>query len=273
MRATVVLPEPGGPQKIIEPKLGAAMRRVSAPSGPVRCSWPAISLRSCGRRRSASGAAGGTKSAMRERPQARPPGLVKHRRERPSRRSGDEERLMIDLDVVRRAGLPSSDPEAAGFSPRGLERLVEGPAIARRPQAGSRRLRVALSQGRRRLCQPLRRGPARWDGAQRRNDLPHLFHDQADRLARGDDAGRGRPAAAFRALEQIYSRLRRHEGWRGGRRRAPTRRPQTAHHDPGSDASHLRHILWLHRRDESPQGVPCRRTVAGRRLRSKAIAK
>ena len=37
-RATVVLPLPGGPQKIIEPSAGDASRRVSAPSGPVRCS-------------------------------------------------------------------------------------------------------------------------------------------------------------------------------------------------------------------------------------------
>ena len=42
-RATVVLPLPGGPQKIIEPSDGALSRRVSAPSGPVRCSWPETS--------------------------------------------------------------------------------------------------------------------------------------------------------------------------------------------------------------------------------------
>ena len=59
-RATVVLPLPGGPQKIIEPSEGAASRRVSAPSGPVRCSWPETSASVIGRRRSASGAGGGS---------------------------------------------------------------------------------------------------------------------------------------------------------------------------------------------------------------------
>ena len=42
-RATVVLPVPGGPQKIRLPSEPEATSRVSAPSGPVRCSWPATS--------------------------------------------------------------------------------------------------------------------------------------------------------------------------------------------------------------------------------------
>ena len=59
-RATVVLPLPGGPQKIIEPSVGDWSRRVSAPSGPVRCSWPETSASVLGRRRSASGGGGGS---------------------------------------------------------------------------------------------------------------------------------------------------------------------------------------------------------------------
>ena len=39
-RATVVLPVPGGPQKISEPSVRAASMRVSTPSGPSRWSWP-----------------------------------------------------------------------------------------------------------------------------------------------------------------------------------------------------------------------------------------
>src|SRR6202042_1975781 len=50
---------PGGPQKIIEPSEDDASRRVSAPSGPVRCSWPETSASVIGRSRSASGAGGG----------------------------------------------------------------------------------------------------------------------------------------------------------------------------------------------------------------------
>src|SRR5579871_6022777 len=57
-RATVVFPLPGGPQKIIEPSVGDSSNRVSAPFGPVRCSWPETSARVCGRRRSASGRGG-----------------------------------------------------------------------------------------------------------------------------------------------------------------------------------------------------------------------
>ena len=55
-RATVVLPVPGGPQKIIEPSEPERINRVSAPSSPVRCSWPTTSARFFGRSRSASGA-------------------------------------------------------------------------------------------------------------------------------------------------------------------------------------------------------------------------
>ena len=36
--ATVVLPVPGGPQKIIEPSVPEAIMRERAPSGPVSCS-------------------------------------------------------------------------------------------------------------------------------------------------------------------------------------------------------------------------------------------
>ena len=39
-RATVVLPVPGGPQKISEPSDPASISRVSTPSLPVRCSCP-----------------------------------------------------------------------------------------------------------------------------------------------------------------------------------------------------------------------------------------
>ena len=68
-RATVVLPLPGGPQKIIEPSEGAASRRVNAPFGPVRCSWPETSAIDIGRSRSASGAGGG--SGLGSRPSRR----------------------------------------------------------------------------------------------------------------------------------------------------------------------------------------------------------
>ena len=72
-RATVVLPVPGGPQKIIEPRLGAASRRVSAPSGPVRCSCPATSSSVCGRSRSGKAAAARGARTDRNRRSTPPP--------------------------------------------------------------------------------------------------------------------------------------------------------------------------------------------------------
>ena len=65
-RATVVLPEPGGPQKISDPIAFARSIRVSAPSGPSKWSWPATSLRRRGRNLSASG-----RGASFSRPAAR----------------------------------------------------------------------------------------------------------------------------------------------------------------------------------------------------------
>ena len=57
-RATVVLPVPGGPQKISEPSDPDWIIRLSAPSGPVRCSCPTTSERLRGRSRSARGCPG-----------------------------------------------------------------------------------------------------------------------------------------------------------------------------------------------------------------------
>ena len=54
-RATVVLPVPGGPQKISEPSERVSSMRVSAPSGPSRWSCPTTSASFVGRSLSASG--------------------------------------------------------------------------------------------------------------------------------------------------------------------------------------------------------------------------
>ena len=55
MRASVVFPVPGGPQKISEGTRSAAMARRRNPPGPTTFSWPATSSRVRGRMRSASG--------------------------------------------------------------------------------------------------------------------------------------------------------------------------------------------------------------------------
>jgi hypothetical protein len=54
-RAMVVLPTPGGPQRISEESEPRASMRVSVPAGPSRWSWPTTSASARGRSRSASG--------------------------------------------------------------------------------------------------------------------------------------------------------------------------------------------------------------------------
>src|SRR6185312_13013852 len=54
-RATVVLPEPGGPHRIMLCRRPLRSMRVSVPSGPTRWSWPTTSASRFGRNRSASG--------------------------------------------------------------------------------------------------------------------------------------------------------------------------------------------------------------------------
>src|ERR1700704_6664250 len=56
MLATVVLPVPGGPHKIIEGTLPCAMAARKILPLPVKCCWPTNSSRDCGRSRSAKGA-------------------------------------------------------------------------------------------------------------------------------------------------------------------------------------------------------------------------
>ena len=57
MRASVVLPTPGGPQKIIEPTLSFSISRRSTFPSPSRCFCPQYSSSVRGRSRAASGSA------------------------------------------------------------------------------------------------------------------------------------------------------------------------------------------------------------------------
>src|SRR5579872_686505 len=56
--ASVVLPEPGGPQKIIEPTWSCSIDRRRILPGPRMCSWPTNSSKVRGRIRAASGSLG-----------------------------------------------------------------------------------------------------------------------------------------------------------------------------------------------------------------------
>src|SRR5208282_5839880 len=57
-RASVVLPVPGGPHRIIECGFPDSNASRNGLPGPSRCAWPTTSSRRCGRSTSASGAAG-----------------------------------------------------------------------------------------------------------------------------------------------------------------------------------------------------------------------
>ena len=69
-RARLVLPVPGGPQKISDARWPRAMLRRSGPRSPTRCSWPTNSSRLRGRMRAARGwrSGGGWKSASGRAP-------------------------------------------------------------------------------------------------------------------------------------------------------------------------------------------------------------
>ena len=55
IRASVVLPTPGGPQKIIDEMLSDSISRLSTLPGPRRCRCPTNSSSVCGLSRAASG--------------------------------------------------------------------------------------------------------------------------------------------------------------------------------------------------------------------------
>ena len=55
IQARVVLPTPGGPQKIMEEIMSFSIRRRSTLPGPSRCPWPTNSSRDAGRSRAARG--------------------------------------------------------------------------------------------------------------------------------------------------------------------------------------------------------------------------
>ena len=84
-RASVVLPVPGGPHRIIECRLRPSSKRRSGLPGASRCDWPMNSSRLAGRMRSASGRKGVTSATTRSvasshRSTARPATVLPRRR-------------------------------------------------------------------------------------------------------------------------------------------------------------------------------------------------
>ena len=111
-------------------------------------------------------------------------------------------------------------PEQVGVSKEKLDRIHEAlrQAVARRQAC--RHGRAGRPQGQAHLCRRRRlpgQGRRQADGA--RFHVPHLFDDQAARLGRRHDAGRGRQDRAHRSGVEILSRVQGPAGQRGARRR------------------------------------------------------
>ena len=117
--------------------------------------------------------------------------------------------------------LPQAKPESIGLSAARLQKHV-GRLQARGRQGNpARRHRAGGAQGPGRLVRrdrPAEPDCRRADGA--RLHLPHLLDDQADRLGRHHDAGRGRPLPPQRSRRKIHSGVRQTEGRRREQRQA-----------------------------------------------------
>ena len=103
--------------------------------------------------------------------------------------------------------------------------------------------------------------------------LPHLFDDQADRLGRNDDAGRGGTTAAVGTGRQIPACIRLDDRRRRARRQVRARSGRTADHDSRPDAPHIRLYLRLswnidcpsaHSRGQFPRSEPVDGRAPGR---------
>ena len=135
-------------------------------------------------------------------------------------------------------------PEDVGLSSSQLARIeavtrkyVDSGLVPGAVMLVARRGKIAWTQDAG-LPGPRRKGP---DAAG--FDLPHLFHDQADRLRCGHDAGRGRQDAGQRSRLEIFAGNRPHEGGRrdSGRRASHRWIDRSRPGDDGSgpDAAHI----------------------------------
>ena len=181
-------------------------------------------------------------------------------RQEPKARITGEDHERADC---RQSRHPPANPAPAASQARD-DRVVAVPPLeaVRRLQARgrqgnpSRRHRHGRPQGPDRLVR--RHRPAKPGGVSAngpRLPLPHLLHDQADRLGRHHDAGRGRTAPALRARREIHSGIRQAEGRRREQRQARSRRRAAADDGAGPAAPHLRHHLRPHRQQPGAADV------------------
>ncbi len=114
-------------------------------------------------------------------------------------------RSTLRVFVMPDYALPYVPSEHLGFDPHRLERLTDAMQrqIDERKAPGRRHADRPPRQDR--LSAGARRAERRRPGDDRRRDLPHLFDDQADRLGRRDDAGRGGTALRHRSQSRSIS--------------------------------------------------------------------
>ena len=125
MRASVVLPLPGGPQKIIDGTWSLSMRRRSMRSSPTRCSCPTNSSKLRGRIRAASGASRSLRARAfssnmsGRRPLLLAPGIVRYSDGCAQPRLAPllPERHLVDRQTARR-------PERSRGRPTGMSAIV-----------------------------------------------------------------------------------------------------------------------------------------------------
>ncbi len=153
--------------------------------------------------------------------------------------------------------LPQAKPESLGLSPTRLQRMSDAfkreidkgtlpgatVMVARRGQIG---WFEALGRQSPSAAAPMAQG----------HDLPHLLDDQADRLGRHHDAGRGRPFPAQRSRREIHPGICRPEGRRREQRQARPRAAEAADDRSGPAAAHLGDHLRPHRQRPGAAAVP-----------------
>src|SRR5205823_623586 len=192
MRASVVLPLPGGPYRIVEPTRSSSIASRSADPSPRTCRWPTNSSSALGRSRRASGATAGKRSrAASEKRSPTPEVCSGHGRRgvvRAAPRGGllgadpprrGRERLRA-LPPHRRPARAPEDPRGAG-APRRAPLPDRAPVIRAVAETGRDRGR---DRGRPPPRARDRSGPA---AAPAREPLPPIHHGPA-RHARADVA-------------------------------------------------------------------------------------
>ena len=136
----MVLPVPGGPQRMTDDSRSDSMSTRSGLPGPSRCCWPTTSSSVRGRSRAASGALRASRSstadANRSGPRPHPPGYAPHPHQRPVT-STDCNRPSQQLAASRALRADFSRQHRVDRAPRWCARRSRDPTIACVKTSGS----------------------------------------------------------------------------------------------------------------------------------------